>query len=46
MKGKILYSSIILFMVAGIFLGFTSINDNPRKDQNPTTSKTSTLKEL
>jgi len=46
MKGKILYSSIILFMIAGIFLGFTSINDNPRKDQNPTTSKTSTQKTI
>ncbi|MCB0726339.1 MAG: choice-of-anchor J domain-containing protein [Ignavibacteriae bacterium] len=46
MKGKIHIFAIILFMIAGIFLGFTSINDNPKKDQDPTSSKTATNKSI
>ncbi|HMR41634.1 MAG TPA: choice-of-anchor J domain-containing protein [Ignavibacteria bacterium] len=47
MKGKILISTLVLFLIAGVFLGFTNLNDdNPKKNQDPHSSKTPSSKTI
>ncbi|MBK8552932.1 MAG: choice-of-anchor J domain-containing protein [Ignavibacteria bacterium] len=46
MKKKLLVYSTFLFLIIGVMLGFTSINDNPNKDKSQVSSKTKTTKTI
>ncbi|HMS33831.1 MAG TPA: choice-of-anchor J domain-containing protein [Ignavibacteria bacterium] len=46
MKKKILVYSTLFFMAIGVMLGFTSLNDNPKRSNTPETSRTPVTKKI
>ncbi len=46
MKKNLLSYTTFLFLIFGLVLGFSSLNDNPKKDISPMSSKTSPVKTL